>query len=388
MLAGNVFEADLEMAPGTNTVTLEATDASGNVRTQTYEADVAGSGATYDYDANGNLTEKVEAGETWTYEWNAENQLIRVTKDGGEVATFAYDPRGRRVEKVAGGVTTSWTYDGKDNLRETQAGGTVFKYIHGPGIDEPLARQDADTGALTYYHADGLGSITKMTDQAGSVVHSYQYDGWGDIEVGASQAGYAFTGREWDPETGLHYYRNRYYEPSQGRFISEDPIGFSGGINFFEYASSNPIALVDPFGLLVEVHCVPIGMGGNDLGRRAAGLFFKHCYIRIKCDCGGAAAAPYDLRLEIIEEDEENRGRAVIPPAQAFGGGGTSSAQVIPPDNDSNYCEHEECLRRMYQSIQRRGRSYNFINNNSNTFVEQLLNACGMTVVFPPGVVG
>ncbi|MCU0293268.1 MAG: hypothetical protein MUF10_14965, partial [Thermoanaerobaculaceae bacterium] len=88
-------------------------------------------------------------------------------------------------------------------------------------------------------HADGLGSVVKMTDAAGNVVHPYQYDAWGNIEpdTGAPVDGvkYAFTGREWDPETGLYYYRARYLDPKVGRFISEDPIGFAGGVNFYAY---------------------------------------------------------------------------------------------------------------------------------------------------------
>ena len=177
-------------------------------------------------DPNGNLASKVEGSDTWTYEWNAENQLKRVLLNGNEVARFAYDPIGRRVEKVAGGAT-SYLYDGEDIVRE-ERGGATLKYIQGPGIDQPLAREDG-AGALTYYHADALGSIMKRTSQAGTVVHEYRYDAWGNVEPGASEPGYAFTGREWDPEIGLFYYRARYYDPRAGRFVSQDPIGFRGG---------------------------------------------------------------------------------------------------------------------------------------------------------------
>jgi RHS repeat-associated protein len=106
-------------------------------------------------------------------------------------------------------------------------------------------------------HADGLGSVTKLTDQAGHVVHSYQYDAWGNIEAetGAPVDGvqYAFTGREWDPETGLYYYRARYLDPKVGRFISEDPIGFGEGTNFYAYVGGNPSTYRDPSGLRIMV---------------------------------------------------------------------------------------------------------------------------------------
>jgi RHS repeat-associated protein len=61
--------------------------------------------------------------------------------------------------------------------------------------------------------------------------------------------GFAFTGREWDTEIGLAYYRARYYDPKSGRFLSEDPIGFSGGFNFYEYVGGDPVNRRDPFGL-------------------------------------------------------------------------------------------------------------------------------------------
>lgn len=84
-------------------------------------------------------------------------------------------------------------------------------------------------------------------------MHSYAYDAWGRIETGESRPGYAFTGREWDPETGLYYYRARYYDPSSGRFIAEDPIGFDAGPNFYGYVLGNPVIGRDPLGLKVRL---------------------------------------------------------------------------------------------------------------------------------------
>ena len=121
--------------------------------------------------------------------------------------------------------------------------------MHGPGIDEPLARIDGGRTAAAYYHADGLGSILKTTDGAGNAVHAYRITTPGEPSRPGAEPGYAFTGREWDPETGLYYYRARYYDPKVGRFISEDPIGFEGGVNFYAYVENNPANAIDPLGL-------------------------------------------------------------------------------------------------------------------------------------------
>jgi RHS repeat-associated protein len=193
-------------------------------------------------------------------EWNAEGQLKRITLNGNEVARFSYDPKGRRVEKVASGVTTSYLYAGEDILREVR-GTTTLKYVHGRGFDEPLAREDS-AGALTYFHTDGLGSIVKLTNQAGAVAHEYRYDAWGSVEAGANEPGYAFTGREWDPGTGLYYYRARYYDPKIGRFISEDPARFRGGPNPYSYVFNNPVIFADPHGDVPVLVGIGLGAAG------------------------------------------------------------------------------------------------------------------------------
>ena len=102
---------------------------------------------------------------------------------------------------------------------------------------------------MSPFHPDGLGSVTKTSSSAGAVNLTRQYDAWGSLQAGAT-SGYAFTGREWDPETGLYYYKARYYDPKLGRFISEGPIGFDGGdINLHVYVWRNPTNFVDPEGL-------------------------------------------------------------------------------------------------------------------------------------------
>jgi RHS repeat-associated protein len=218
---------------------------------------VTGATASYQYDPNGNLTQKVEDGETWVYVWNAEDELIRVCKDlvapqecdsdGIAVASFMYDPLGRRLERLAGAITSAWTYDGEDIIDEGHNGVHSF-YVHGPRVDQPLMREDVGAAAV-YLHADALGSIVRTTDTAGDGVASRSYDAWGDEISPSPQPGFGYTGREWEPQTGLYYYRARYYDPKLGRFISEDPIGFEDGPNVYAYVGSNPVLRTDPTGL-------------------------------------------------------------------------------------------------------------------------------------------
>jgi RHS repeat-associated protein len=223
--------------------------------------------AIFSYDLNGNLKTKSEGTVTWTYEWNAENQLTREKRNGNAVVAFAYDPLGRRVaispQEAGNWRSTTMVYDGQSILRMTS--GTTFyttttHLVHGPGIDQPLSREESvaqipmspwftpDPPTVTYYHPDALGSIVARTDASGAVVTTIRYDAWGNVQAGAVDT-YGFTGREWDGETGLYYYRARYYDPKIGRFIGEDPIGFKGGSNFYTYVRGNPIGRTDPSGL-------------------------------------------------------------------------------------------------------------------------------------------
>jgi RHS repeat-associated protein len=203
------------------------------------------------YDSNGNLTSKNDSSGAWIYQWNAENQLTRVLKDTVEVARFVYDPLGRRISKTAGTTATQYLYDRQDILQVT-SGASVRRLVHGPGTDEILA-SEIPGGASSYPHTDGLGSVVLWTDANRTPTWDYQYDSFGNIQLGGILGGFAFTGREWDAETGLYYYRARYYDPKLGRFISEDPLELTERplqeLNAYAYVANNPVNRVDPLGL-------------------------------------------------------------------------------------------------------------------------------------------
>lgn len=207
--------------------------------------------ASYTYDANGNTISKTDSTGTTTYSWDFENRLTSITLPGtGGTTSFTYDPFGRRIQKAGPLGTTNFVYDGANIVGEyDSAGALLAKYTQGAGIDDPLAMSRGGTTA--YYSADGLGSVTSLEDGTGSVVAAYTYDSFGNLTSSEPTLmnSFRYTGREWDQETNLYYYRARYYDPTIGRFTSEDPIRFTGGINFYVYVLNSPVNFIDPLGL-------------------------------------------------------------------------------------------------------------------------------------------
>lgn len=212
--------------------------------------------ANYSYDANGNLISKSEAAGTTFYSWDFENRLKQVTLPNGNTVAYKYDALGRRIQRVPGaGVSTNFIYDGQDVIKDINSDGSTVDYLNGPGIDNKLRLIDSrlSTGPL-YFLQDHLGSTSKLTNSAGAVVEQSSSDSFGKT-ANSSLTRYSYTGRERDPDTGLMYYRARWYDPQTGRFISEDPIGLAGGINQYAYVGNNPQNATDPSGLYeIDVH--------------------------------------------------------------------------------------------------------------------------------------
>jgi RHS repeat-associated protein len=204
---------------------------------------------TYAYNANGNLTSKTDASGSWTYTWGYEDRLKQASKSGGVTVTYSFDALGRRVQRTSSaGGTTKFVYDGGDVVRDLDgAGTTIADYLNLPGIDNKL-RQTVG-GSSSYFVTDHLGTTRAFADTSGNVTSSLGYDSYGNITSGSAATRYTYTGREMDADAGLMYYRARWYDPQQGSFISEDPIGFEGGFNLYTYVENNPVNDMDPFGL-------------------------------------------------------------------------------------------------------------------------------------------
>jgi RHS repeat-associated protein len=167
----------------------------------------------------------------------------------GSGVSFKYDPSGRRIYKSSSSATSIYAYDGDNLIEETNSSGTVVaRYSQTENIDEPLAMLRSST--TSYYQADGLGSVTSLSSTAGSLAQTYGYDSFGKqtSSSGSLINPFQYTAREFDLETSLYFYRARYFDPNVGRFLVEDPLRYHVGINFYVYASNNPIKFSDPRG--------------------------------------------------------------------------------------------------------------------------------------------
>lgn len=229
-------------------------------------------GGSLSYDANGNLT----GDGTYIYSYDQENRLTAVTfidAMGPEIAgQYSYDALSRRIDKKTGlprgNQETRYFYDDARIVEEQNtAAATLATYTYGSYIDEVLSM---DRNSQTYYyHQNALSSVEAVTDSSGAVVERYAYDAYGQPAIanaagtvlanawGVGHSGignpWLFTGRQLDEETGLYFYRARYYDSGKGRFLQQDALQYADGMNLYAYVGDQPLFSVDPYGLGQEL---------------------------------------------------------------------------------------------------------------------------------------
>jgi RHS repeat-associated protein len=156
----------------------------------------------------------------------------------------------------------SGAIDGDQQIAwQFQSGGTVTnRYLHGPAVDQILADEQVggSTAQVLYPLADQLGSVRDLADydeQLGitQIAQHLVYDAFGRIQMAIPSTPshlFGYTGREYDTESGLSYYRARYYDAALGQFLNEDPLGFDArDANLRRYVGNGPLDATDPSGM-------------------------------------------------------------------------------------------------------------------------------------------
>lgn len=255
------------------------------------------------FNNNGSIAE----GKRHKYIYDGFGRLTGICdRDGEVVAEYSYDVFNRRIGKrlYKEEKNIEYVYDGFEVIEEYNNGKPAKTFVNGAHIDAPVA--EITNGSAEFFHLLNDGSVGFISDSNARFTAEYKYSPYGRQQNDSSIKTYGFSARSYDGESGLYYYRNRYYEPGDGRFISEDPLGYKNSfyaganwvpngsryksgdyigmdarrsawpqrlfrgsseslsapeMNLYQYALSSPVNFTDPLGLRVG-----LTRNGNKIG--------------------------------------------------------------------------------------------------------------------------
>ena len=242
----------------------------------------------YSYDTNRNQTDikNTKTGEDQTYVYDAENRLsqVSVTKDGNTavIQQNIYNGEGQRIQKIDGDETINYYYqDGVVAYTTDTNGNQNSQNLIGTD-GNVLATERFQQNATQYYlyNKDIQGSTSSLVKEDGSADATYQYTDFGETIIhGDDQAKneVCYTGGIYDQSTGLYYLNAWYYNPEDGRFMTEDT--YRGDTtksetgHLYVYCANNPVNYVDPSGHFLVSTAVLVGVGVGGIVGAVAGSY-------------------------------------------------------------------------------------------------------------------
>lgn len=227
-------------------------------------------GFNFEHDLDGNITRQYNGTVDRRFFWSPDGLLDSV-KLGSYIKRFQYNAFRELVTITSSSGEANrllWDRGHLAAVLDSAATSRVSEYLHGPGIDAPLAVR---TGSTRYLAQDGMSNVIGVFSGANAVLQRLAYTPFGQGTSPTSSWGdtlrLRWKGLLYDGDsTGLYYARNRWYSPSAHRFVSEDPIGIAGGTNVYLFAGNDGINGRDPLGLFSEQECLANWPDGRSFG--------------------------------------------------------------------------------------------------------------------------
>jgi RHS repeat-associated protein len=256
-----------------------------SVGNRTYDIETAGGGTTsiYGYPYNNNQVQNITQGSTTVRSFSYDGAGNLVTDSNGSTTyNYGYNNRGRLATLTVGSTqTSSYSYDGLERLaidaspyvplsgitqyvydqaghllaESDDAGNTLTEYVWLDDMPIALVANVSTSPTLYFVHTDHLNRPIMMTDANKAIVWQADYNPFGAVNsiTGSATNNLRFPGQYFLIEDGLHYNWYRHYDPTIGRYIQPDPMGFVDGPTLYAYAKSDPLTKVDPQGRQIVI---------------------------------------------------------------------------------------------------------------------------------------